>query len=190
MRILIILGHPDHETFCGALEDAYARGAGMAGAEVRRLNLGDLDFDPLLHQGYKVIQELEPDLKHAQDAIRWAEHMVIVYPTWWGDMPALMKGFFDRALLPGFGYRFLSPWRWQKLLKGRSARLIVTMDTPPILHWLLYGAPGVRLVKNAILGFCGVGPVRVSAFGPVRHVTDRQRANWIARVEMLGRRML
>ena len=189
MRILIILGHPDHDTFCGALENAYAQGAGMAGAEVRRLNLGELDFDPLLHQGYKVIQELEPDLKYAQEAIRWAEHIVIVYPTWWGDMPAVMKGFFDRALLPGFGYRFLSAWRWEKLLKGRSARLIVTMDTPPVLHWLLYGAPGVKLLKNAILGFCGISPVRVSAFGPVRHATDRQRAKWIAKVEALGRRL-
>ncbi|MEW6728499.1 MAG: NAD(P)H-dependent oxidoreductase [Pseudomonadota bacterium] len=188
MRILIILGHPDSETYCGALEQAYARGADMSGAEVRRLNLGELDFDPLLHHGYKEIQTLEPDLVYAQEAIRWAEHLVIIYPTWWGDMPAVMKGFFDRILLPGFAFKMISAWRWRKLLKGRSARLIVTMDTPPLLHGLLYGSPGIRLVKDAILGFCGVSPVRVSTFGPVRHSTEERRARWLAEVEALGRR--
>ncbi len=93
MRVLIINGHPSKESFCYALSQAYKQGALSAGAEVREINVGDLKFSPNLAHGYRRITELEEDLIKAQDSIKWAEHLVFVYPTWWGTMPALLKGF-------------------------------------------------------------------------------------------------
>jgi len=105
-RILIILGHPAETSLCRAIAEAYQSGAQAAGQDVRLLSLGQLDFDPILRDGYNTIQPLEPDLVAAQESIAWAEHLVFVYPIWWGSIPAILKGFFDRIFLPGFA---LSP---------------------------------------------------------------------------------
>jgi putative NADPH-quinone reductase len=186
-RILVILGHPDPASFCAALASAYIDGAGAAGHEVRSIRLGELTFDPILHEGYRRIQELEPDLRAAQDDVAWAEHLVFVYPTWWGAMPALLKGFFDRAFLPGFAFKYRdnSPF-WDRLLAGRSARLLVTMDTPPWYYRWVYRMPGHHQMKRTILEFSGIKPVRIRNFGPVRGSSDRQRQAWLAAAQRYG----
>ena len=142
--ILILLGHPDRDSLCGALAHSYATAAGVAGHRVRLIALGELDFDPVLHHGYHQVQPLEPGLEDAAEAIRACDHLVLVYPTWWGGMPALLKGFFDRVLLPGFAFRYRrdSPW-WDRLLAGRSARVITPLDTPPWYYrWIYRDPPG------------------------------------------------
>ncbi len=132
-RILVILGHPANESFCGVLTNSYVEVAKAAGKEVQLISLGDLSFDPVLHNGYATIQELESDLVTGCAAISWAQHIVFVYPIWWGAMPALLKGFIDRLFLPGFAFKFREGSRfWDRLLSGRSAHLLVTMDT---LSW-------------------------------------------------------
>ena len=105
-RVLVILGHPATNSFCGALADSYSEGANAAGNEVQFISLGSLSFDPILHNGYNTIQELELDLVAAKEAITWAQHIVFVYPIWWGAMPALLKGFIDRIFLPGFAFKY------------------------------------------------------------------------------------
>ncbi|ACY15172.1 NAD(P)H-dependent oxidoreductase [Haliangium ochraceum] len=186
-RVLIINGHPDRESFCAALAERYQQGVLSAGAPCELVHLADLDFDPILHHGYRKRPELEPDLERMQQALTDAEHLVLVYPNWWGSYPALLKGFFDRTLLPGFAFRYRkdSPL-WDKLLAGRSARLLVTMDTPWWYYWLMVGRPGHNAVQKATLGFCGYAPVKISAFSPVRSSTDAVRAKWLAQVEALG----
>ncbi|MBI1320390.1 MAG: flavodoxin family protein [Candidatus Hydrogenedens sp.] len=189
-RTLVLLGHPDTDSFCGALADAYVDGVERAGAPVRRINLGDLQFDPVLHKGYKVIQDLEPDLLELQEAILWAEHVVFVYPLWWGGMPAVMKGFIDRAFHPKFGFKFVSDtsYIWKGLLTGRSARLIVTMDAPPIAMRLMFNNPQIQSFRNVTLRFCGFSPVRVSQFGSVKRSTRARRFLWRLRARELGER--
>lgn len=186
-RILVILGHPDRVSLCGALAESYAQGAQEGGAEVEILRLGELEFDPVLHQGYQKIQPLEPDLQRAQERITWAQHLVLVYPTWWGGPPALLKGFFDRAFLPGFAFRSRAkgPF-WDRLLSGRSGRLLVTADSPGFYDWLVNGMPAVRMIKKAVLAFCGVKPVAVNRFAIVKAADRKRRLHWLAEVKNLG----
>lgn len=190
-RTLIILGHPSADSLCGALAERYRAGAEAAGVEIRTLRLGELRFDPILHDGYRRIQPLEPDLEAAQRAILWAEHLVFVYPIWWGALPALLKGFIDRIFLPGFAFKYRpdSPW-WDKLLKGRSAHLLVTLDTPAWYYRLIYRAPGHHQMKKTILQFSGVDPVRITSFSPTRYADERKKEKWLAMAEQAGRKNL
>lgn len=187
-KILLILGHPRTDSLCGALADAYADAAQASGAVLRRLTLAGMRFDPVLHVGYRGEQPLEPDLLAAREAIHWAEHLVFVYPTWWGGLPALLKGFVDRVFLPGFAFRYRkdSPW-WDRLLAGRSARLLVTMDTPPWYYRWIYRMPGHHQMRRTILEFCGIKPVRISSFGSVKGSSAAQRDKWIEAARRAGR---
>ena len=186
-RIAVIVGHPDPRSFCAALAGAYAEGARAAGAEVRLINLGELSFDPVLHQGYHENQPLEPDLLAAQEAIRWAEVLVFAYPNWWGTVPALLKGFLDRALLPGFAFKYREHSRfWDRLLAGRRGRLLVTTDTPGWYYRTVIRAPGHQMMRRAVLGFSGVKPVRTAVFGPVRGSDATTRERWLARAAAVG----
>jgi len=184
-KILVVLGHPDKESFNGALAEAYAEGAREGGAEVKVTAITDLKFDPILWKGYKERQELEPDLTELQEKIRWAEHLVFIFPIWWGGMPALLKGLFDRMWLPGFAFKFKGYLRWEGLLKGRSARIIVTMNTPKWVYWLLFGGPG-GVAKKSVLWFSGIKPVRITAIGSLVDAKEEYRQKWLKRVRQLG----
>jgi putative NADPH-quinone reductase len=189
VKVAVILGHPNLESYCGSLARAYAEGARSAGAEVREINLAELSFDPVLWQGYNGVQALEPDLIEAQETIRWADVLVFAYPNWWGTMPALLKGFVDRVFLPGFAFKYRENSRfWDRLLAGRRARLLVTMDSPPWYYRLIVRQPGHQMMRRAILGFSGVKPVRTAAFGPIRSSTGASRDQWLARAATLGGR--
>ena len=178
-NIVVILGHPDSNSYCSSLAEAYTQTASAQGHEVKLFKLGDASFDPILHHGHNQRQELEPDLVEMREAILWASHIVILYPIWWGSIPALLKGFFDRTFLPGFAFRYRknSVW-WDRLLAGRSAHLIVTMDTPPWYYRWIYKMPGHNQMKITILEWCGIKPIKISSFGPLRNSTDQQREKW------------
>jgi len=186
-NILVIQGNPDANSFCGSLAKAYIDSARLSGSEVRELQLAQLKFDPILWHGYNKIQKLEPDLVKAQELIRWSKHIVFVYPNWWGAMPALMKGFFDRVFLPGFAFKYRegSPF-WDKLLSGRTAQLMVTMDTPPWYYRWIYHRPGHNEMKRTILGFCGIKVVKISEFAPIKGSRQQKREKWIALAKDLG----
>ena len=188
-RILLINGHPDQESFNFALAAAYKAGATAAGFELRELVIRDLQFSPNLSFGYRQRCELEPDLLRAQEWIKWADHLVWVYPVWWAGLPALTKGFIDRVFLPGFAFqkRENSVW-WDKLLTGKSARIISTLDQPAWYYWLVNGQPSNRAMKKNILEFCGISPVRISLFGPLRQSKPAVREKWLQTVKQLGAR--
>lgn len=186
MNILIINAHPDAQSYCAELAKAYLKGA-TSTHDCELINLTDLAFDPILHHGYRVKMELEPDLKTIQHKIANANHLVFVYPTWWGTYPALLKGFIDRVFLPGFGFKYReNSILWDKLLHGKTARLIITMDTPRWYYNLFYRKPGVNSIKKCVLQFCGINPVRVTCFGPIKTSSFEQRQKWLKKVEVLG----
>ncbi|WP_138753109.1 NAD(P)H-dependent oxidoreductase [Paenibacillus sinopodophylli] len=186
-KIVIINGHPDQQSFCSALSKSYMKGASENSAEVRMIDLCHLDFELNLKHGYRQRTELEPDLLEAQKLIVWANHLVFVYPTWWGAMPAILKGFIDRVFLPGFAFKYReNSSLWDKLLKGKSAHLIVTSDTPSWYNRLVYRRAGLNVMKKNILQFCGISPVRVTEIGPVKPATAEMRTKWLRKVEHLG----
>lgn len=185
--VLVLDGHPRAGSLGAALADRYAAAAAGAGAAVERLTLRELAFDPILHDGYAVPQPLEPDLVRAQQLITETRHLALFYPSWWGASPALVKGFIDRTFLPGWAFRFRDGGKWDKLLAGRSARLVVTMDWPVWAWSLVLGAPGRKAMKAATLEFCGFSPVRVTELGPVKTSTPEEREAWMRKVEGVGR---
>ncbi|WP_199614332.1 NAD(P)H-dependent oxidoreductase [Paenibacillus alkalitolerans] len=189
-KILVINGHPDPQSYCSALTAAYIEGASGSNTQIRQIELSKINFDPNLKYGYRQRMELEEDLRSAQDLLRWADHLVFVYPTWWGAMPAILKGFFDRVFLPGFAYKFReNSSLWDKLLSGKSARLIVTMDTPLWYNRWIYRHAGHNVMKRNILQFCGITPVLITEIGPVRPSSEKQRANWLNKVKRFGSKL-
>lgn len=174
--LLVIDGHPRSDSFGSALAEACHRGGRSRHAACRFIRLRDLEFDPIHRE-----QPLEPDLQLAQRDLLWADIIVFVYPTWWGTMPALLKGFLDRILRPGFAFEERRDGGWQGLLGGRAALLVTTMDTPHWIYRWLLGAPGNRAMRDATLGFCGIHPIQILAFGPIRTSTQEQRRVWLAR---------
>lgn len=188
-NIALIIGHPDNESFNFALAAAYKRGAENSGAEVREIVIRDLDFNPNLQFGYRKRTELEPDLIKSQETLKWADHLVWVYPVWWGATPAIMKGFLDRVLLPGFAFkkRDGSVW-WDKFFTGKSARLISTLDQPAWFYKFINGSPSDKAMKKLTMNFIGVNSVKITSIGPLRLSKEQFRNKWLAKVEELGKR--
>ncbi|MFT3703145.1 MAG: NAD(P)H-dependent oxidoreductase [Agriterribacter sp.] len=188
-KILLILGHPSQNSFCKGLLDAYKTGAETSGAECKTLYISDLNFNVNLSDGYKngEAMNLEADLVASQQLIAWADHIVMAYPNWWGFMPAVTKGFIDRIFLPGFAFKHHSGKIFpEKLLKGKSMRLLVTMDTPKWWFYLIYRASQYQILKNIVFGYVGFDPIRFSTFGFIRKSTESLRNKWLKKVEQLG----
>ena len=188
-KIFIWMAHPRTNSLCAGLAGAYQDGAEAAGATVRRLDLHAMRFDPYF-EGYGGAEPapLEPDLLAWQEGIKWADHLLVVHPYWWGAMPARAKAVLDRALLPGFGFKYHARGiGWDKLLTGRTTDVIITSDTPPWLDTLLYRKPGRRVIRNQVLGFCGIKTRKIVQFGTVKTADEAKRARWIARACHLGR---
>lgn len=190
-RILLLQGHPDHRTphLCHALAAAYAEGAQANGHEVRTVDVAALDV-PLLRSQQEWEQEALPgSLREAQQALAWAEHVVLVFPLWLGDMPALLKGFLEQVLRPGFAFgagprtAFTS-----KGLAGRSARVVVTMGMPALAYRWYFRAHSVKSLERNILGFVGIAPVHVTLVGGAGQLAPRKAREWLAKMRELGSR--
>ena len=189
MKILIINGHPRKDSLNFALADAYKKGAENSGANVKTLDIIDLKFNEF----GTTFRDFEPveDIKIAQELILWADHTVWIYPTWWYTLPALMKAFMEQTFLSGFAFKYLKSdkvIKWDKYLKGKSARIISTMDAPPWYYKLFVRDPGYKTMKSS-LGFCGIKPVKITYFGSVKISNDEQIKQWIKKVEVLGRKL-
>ncbi|QIK63213.1 NAD(P)H-dependent oxidoreductase [Leucobacter viscericola] len=180
-RVLVIDGHPNPESLTAAMAQSYAAGNGTA----RLLALRDLDFDVHMRFGYRSRMAIEPDLTEARQALHDAQHIVIAAPMWWGSVPALLKGFFDRALLPHEEYEMTPLGLPRGLLRGRSGRLLLTTDTPAIAL-PFSGTPAAAQVARRTMRFCGVRPFRVHRFMGVNKASEARIAGWISAASHLG----
>ncbi|MDX2204612.1 MAG: NAD(P)H-dependent oxidoreductase [Hyphomicrobiaceae bacterium] len=187
-RVAIIVGHARQGTYCEALGHAYKRGAEAGGAAASLFVTSRMRFDPVLHEGFERIQPLEPDLGAAREALHAADHVVIIFPLWLGTLPSLLKAFLERVLQPDL-VEPAKTGKFVQVLKGKSARVIVTMGMPAFVYRWWFGAHAVRMLKHNILGFMGVKPVATSIFGSIEGIGQEGRARRLAEVEAMGRRI-
>lgn len=179
-RIAIIDGHPDSDParFCHALADAYADGASDAGHVVSRIDIAGMEFPVLRSMSDWDRGEAPPAIRRAQELIARADHLVIVYPLWLGGMPALSRAFFEQALRPGFAFSKEGRGLNAGLLRGKSARVVITMGMPAIAYRFFFFAHSLRSFKRSVLRFCGIGTVRDTLIGNIegRSVESRKAA--------------
>jgi len=186
-RLAIIDGHPDPDPgrFVHALAESYARGAAAAGHEGRRIKVAELEF-PLIGSrhdwegGY-----LPADIRHAQETIAWAEHLLMLYPLWLGDVPALLKGFLEQVMRPGFAFVEGDGRLPDKKLKGRSAQIVVTMGMPALFYRAYYRAHSLKSLERNILKFVGISPVKHLLIGNVEGDAEA-REGWLEELFGLG----
>ena len=187
-HIVIIDGHPDRQPrhLIHALARAYALGADEGGHAVRWVKLAELDFPFLTSQHEWEDDPVPASLQAAQDAIRWAGHLVILYPLWLGGMPARLKALLEQLLRPGFAFDRQGKNGWAEALGGRSARIVVTMRMPALIYRLIFLALGVRQLKRNILHFVGIRPVRATMIGRVEERRNRN-ATWLRKMVQYGK---
>lgn len=184
-KILVILGHPRLDSLNHALAESYAKGA-EKNFEVRKLYLTNLKFDPVLHNGYKKIQKLEPDLVKAQKDIEWADHLVFFYPIWWTAAPALLKGFIDRVFLPGWAFKYNYGGEHETLLNNKTGSMIMT--TGGSKWWyIFFGIIMNKPIAIGFLKFCGIKPKKQRFISEIRKDTNKERIQKIiSKVEIWG----
>lgn len=187
-KILIIQGHPDPDRlrFGYKLSDVYKDAALMAGNEVNEIFVADLDFD-LLRSSTDFNEKPASELiQSQQQLIAWADHIVIFYPLWLGGMPALLKGFFEQVLRPGFAFSNVDKNFPKKMLSGKTAHVFVTMGMPSFIYQWVFHAYSVRSLQRNILGFCGIKPVRMSLIGGVETMSKKRREQWFIKIRNFG----
>jgi putative NADPH-quinone reductase len=189
-RILILQGHPDPAGghLCNALAAAYREAAEGGGHEIRSIELATLEIPVLRTQSEFESGQVPPSLEDAVDALRWAEHIVLIFPLWLGTMPGLVKLFLEQVFRPGVAFSYQERGLPKKLLAGRTARIVVTMGMPAFAYRWFYFAHGVRGLKRSILQFVGIKPVRETLIGGVGSASEDKRAGWLAAMREHGRR--
>ena len=187
MKILVLDGNPLPSSFCGALAEQATEGATAVGHEVRQVWLSAMQFDSHLSHADPHQHLLEPNLEDLWQAILWAERIILIHPLWWGAAPAKLKGLFDRVLRSrmAFNYQNTNPLP-EGLLKGRTAEVIITSDTPTWFFQLGYRWAWPSILKRQILGFCGIKVTKIRNFGPMRSASEKQRMAFLSKARALG----
>jgi len=186
MHIMVVDGHPDRseQRFCHALAAAYSEGARQAGHEVRIIAIANMDIPFLRSQDEWLHGSLPKQLLEPQDALTWADHLVIIYPLWLGDVPAYLKAFLEQIARPGIAFTPGSLGPTAGPLKGKSARLIVTMGMPGLVYRWFFFKHSMTSLKRNVLELVGIRPVRETIIGMVE-TTDHRK--WLKKVQSLGR---
>lgn len=185
-KILVINGNPKASSYCHKLAEQYVESS-QSRHEVRVVQLSELTFELDLNNGYDEIQALEPDLVDFQSRLKWAEHVVLILPVWWGGMPAKLKGLIDRTFLSNFAFKYHKNKSIpEKLLRGRTADVVLTMDTPPFFYRWFQGNPVYKQLKHTLLEFCGIKVVSTTYIGPVISSSKQQRAKWVKQLSRLA----
>ncbi|MDR1449142.1 MAG: NAD(P)H-dependent oxidoreductase [Propionibacteriaceae bacterium] len=195
-KVVIVIGHPDSQSYSHAIAAAYASGL-PATCETEVLALGDLDFDPVLRYGYRQHMDADPVIGRSQELVKWADHLVFVFPVWWTNVPSLLKGWFERVFTPRFAYNmdnssiFALAFRTRRHLEGRTATVIATYHGPP-WYFTLAGVSPVRLVRRQMLANCGIKTTQSLQLGwidsPTKDSPARREA-FLAKVAAAAQRL-
>jgi putative NADPH-quinone reductase len=187
-RIVVINGHPSKSSFNAALADAYITSVAKYNVQVDLIEVGQLHFDPNLKNGYEKRMELEPDLIEAWKKIELADHLVWVFPVWWGGLPAVTKGFIDRVFLPSTAFSYYeNSNRIKGHLVNKTARIITTLDQPGWFYKWYFAEPSTRQLKKTTLEFCGVKKIKTVYIGSVRGSSELKREKWLRQMEVCAK---
>ena len=185
MKVLIVYAHPYEGSFNKAILDNTLEGLKHAGHEVELINLNEEGFNPVLTREelakYPDGEYLDPNVGEYLAKIKDAKHLVFIFPIWWGEVPAILKGFFDKVLLKKEAYDFKGMMPTPKL-KGRSATVISTMNSPKIYYNYILKAPVKQTVIKDTLKLCGIKPVKWIEFSQVVSTTDTKRERMLDKV--------
>ena len=162
-KTLVVLGHPDSKSFNAEIYKTFMDNIDLDKYEVETIELGKMKFDPVLRFGYREHMKPDVEIEKSQELIKWAEHIVFIYPIWWTSMPSLLKGWLDRVLTPGFAYNMKGAGS-VKHLTGRTAELIITCGAPT-LYCRLFGRSPINLMKKHVLATCGIKVNRIMICG-------------------------
>jgi putative NADPH-quinone reductase len=188
-KILVINGHPKAESYCDSLTEKYIEGVKKTGKEVKVSTIRNLNLEGYTKFAHNEKLKLSNDLVEVQKLITWANQLVFIYPTWWATPPALLKLFIEIVFHSGFAFQYTQPSklgpRWDKLLTGKSAKMISTMDSPPWYYKCWVGDPGFKMMKD-IMTFCGIKPVKRKYFGSVKVASEEKRKKWLNEVYIMG----
>ncbi|MEX1107865.1 MAG: NAD(P)H-dependent oxidoreductase [Dongiaceae bacterium] len=186
-NICVLQGHPHSSGahLCHALAESYVAGAKSAGAKVETVDLGALDVE-ILHNPADFATPPVTAVRKAQEAVTRCHHLLVVYPLWLGTMPALVKAFFEQLSRNEFAISSGGNGWPRKMLKGRSARVVVTMGMPAPAYKLIFGAHGVRGFESGILGMAGFKPVRETLIGGVGELKQARVDALMKRLKSLG----
>jgi putative NADPH-quinone reductase len=179
-KILVVLGHPDAESFNAAIYKTFVENIDRKKCDVETIELGKMKFDPVLRFGYREFMKPDADIERSQELIKWAEHIVFIYPIWWSSMPSLLKGWLDRVLTPGFAYNMKGA-RSEKHLAGRTAELIVTCNAPAFYYRFLDRLP-IKLMRKQILGMCGLKVNKILICGKTDTLNEEGCDNFLGEV--------
>lgn len=187
--ICVLQGHPHANArhFCHALADAYAEGATEAGHSVSRFDIGAMEM-PFLRDPAEFATPAPTPIQQVQQAVLQANHLVVVYPLWLGTMPALVKAFFEHFARAEFAIAQSEKGWPRKMLKGRSARVVVTMGMPATAYRLMFGAHGVKGFESGILGMAGIGPIHETLIGGIGGENENARGKWLKTMREHGKR--
>lgn len=150
------------------------------------INVAHIDVPFLRTQAEFEEAKPPPSIAQAQEAIRWADHLLVIYPLWLGMMPALLKAFFEQTFRPGFAFK-TGNQGWGSLLKGRSARIVVTMGMPAFIYRWYFGAHGLKSLERSILRLVGIKPIRETLIGMIGSLNEAKRRAWLDKLRTLGR---
>ena len=188
-RVLLIQGHPDatEPHLCHALAASYTEAAEDAGHAVRHVDISALDFPLLRSEKDYQYGPVPASLKSAQDDILWAGHIVLFFPLWAGDMPALVKGFFEQMFRPNVTGANTSHFS-KKPLAGRTARVVVTMGMPALVYRSYFRANSLQSLERNLLGMVGIAPVHATLIGMTGHMKAAEAGRWLVKIKGLGQR--
>lgn len=189
-NILVIKGHPKEDSFCNSLTDSYVKGLLKAGNKVKVLDLRYLNLDRFIYFDHTITPDFPLDLIKTQKLMSWADCWVFSYPIWWATAPALVKLFLETMLTSGFAFKYTEPKygfipQWEKLLKGKTARLIVTLDSPTFYYKLFLKDPNFKMMK-ANLNFCGIDKIDKNYFGSIKLSSLKKKQKWIEEIYKVG----
>jgi putative NADPH-quinone reductase len=181
-------GHPDPspERLCSGLVDAYAAGALRSGHEVRRFDLGMMTIPLVRSKADFDHGKAEGDAARVQGAIRWADHIVIVHPLWMGNVPAMLKALFEQVFRPDFVLTNPADLTSGKVLKGKTAHMVVTMGLPSLVYRWYFGAYAIRAVERNVLALSGIRPIHRTLVGSVDKMTEDGCDAWFAKMQADG----